>query len=42
MPGEHLLEIGLIELLARDIREYDPEAVRKNGSALEAMTGRKQ
>src|SRR6516164_8132264 len=42
MLGEHLLEIGLIELLARDIREYDPEAERKNGSAHEAMTGRKQ
>src|SRR6516162_1174762 len=42
MLGEHLLEIGLIELLARDIGEYRPEAERKNGSALEAMTGWKQ
>ena len=42
MLGEHLLEIGLIELLARDIREYGPEAERKNGSALEAMTCRKK
>jgi len=42
MLGEHILEIGLIELLARDIGEYRPEAERKNGSALEAMTGWKQ
>ena len=42
MLGEHLLEIGLIELLARDIREYGPEAERKDGSAHEAVTGRKQ
>src|SRR6516225_11784740 len=42
MLGEHLLEIGLIELLARDIGEYRPEAERKNGSALEALTGWKQ
>ena len=33
---------GLIELLARDIREYGPVAERKNGSAHEAMTGWKQ
>src|SRR5262249_35765430 len=38
MLGEHLLEIGLIELLARDIREYGPEAERKSESALGAMT----
>src|SRR5262252_9886591 len=42
MLGEHLLEIGLIELLARDIREYGPEAEWKSGSALEVMTGWKQ
>src|SRR5262245_30880185 len=42
MLGEHLLEIGLIELLASDIGEYCSEAKRKNGSAHEAMTGRKQ
>ncbi len=42
MFGEHLLEIGLVELLARDIGEYGPEAERKNGSAHEAMTGWKQ
>src|SRR5262249_37158830 len=42
MLGEHFLEIGLIELLARDIGEYRPKAERKNGSALEAMIGRKQ
>ena len=41
MLGEHLLEIGLIELLARDIGEYRPEAERKNGSPFEAMTGLK-
>src|SRR5215469_17108377 len=39
MLGEHLLEIGLIELIARDIGEYRPEAERKNGSPPEAMTG---
>src|SRR5689334_22924018 len=42
MLGEHLLEIGLIELLARDVREYGPKAERNNGPAHEAMTGRKQ
>jgi len=41
MFGEHLLEIGLVELLARDIGEYRPEAERKNGSPLEAMIGLK-
>ena len=40
--GEHLLEIGLVELLARDVGEYGPEAERNNGFAHEAMTGRKQ
>jgi hypothetical protein len=34
MLGEHLLEIGLIELLSRDIGEYCSEAERKNGAAL--------
>ena len=38
----HLLEIGLVELPARDIREYGPEAERKDGFAHEAVTGRKR
>ncbi len=42
MLGEHLLEIGLIELLARDVREYGSITERNNGSTHEAMTGRKQ
>src|SRR5690242_18970012 len=42
MRRENLFEAGLIELLARDIREYGPEAERKNGPACKAMTGWKQ
>src|SRR6185312_8940594 len=42
MLGEHLLEIGLIDLPARDIGEDGPEAERNDGPAHEAVTGRKQ
>ncbi|HEY5809372.1 MAG TPA: hypothetical protein VIT67_15465 [Povalibacter sp.] len=42
MLGEHVLEISLIELPARNIREYGPETERKNGAAHEAMTCREQ
>ena len=42
MLGKHLLEIGLVELPARDIREYGPEAERNDGFAHEAVTGWKQ
>ena len=42
MLGEHFLEIGLVELPARDVREYGPETERNDGFAHEAMTGWKQ
>ncbi|MEY9470080.1 hypothetical protein ABH992_002479 [Bradyrhizobium yuanmingense] len=42
MLGEHLLEIGLIELLAGNVSEHGPEAERNDGPAREAMSRRKQ